>query len=58
MTYPDSDNLTAIDVIRCVYLARAAEQRGDAASARRWHAKADAWLRASPQPIVVPPPDQ
>ena len=25
MTYPDSDNLTAIDVIRCVYLARAAE---------------------------------
>jgi hypothetical protein len=28
------DNATAIDVIRCVYLARMAEQRGDQKSAK------------------------
>lgn len=38
------ETATAIDVIRCVYLARLAEQRGDDESARRWQAKADEWL--------------
>jgi hypothetical protein len=41
----DDENLTAVDVVRCIYLARAAEKRGDRATARRWQAKADAWLR-------------
>ena len=56
MTDHQDANLTAFDVIRCVWLARTAEQRGDLASARRWQVKADTWLRASP-PLVVPPPD-
>lgn len=38
------ESLTAIDVIRCVYLAREAAKRGDRQSARRWQAKAGAWL--------------
>lgn len=35
---------TATDVIRWVYLARMNRQRGNHESARRWQAKADAWL--------------
>lgn len=45
MSQDGDENLTAVDVIRCVYLARAAQRRGDSASAQRWQAKADAWLR-------------
>lgn len=40
----NNDNLSAIDAIRCVFLARTAGQRGDHESARRWQAKADTWL--------------
>lgn len=43
----NGQSLTAVDVIRCVYLARLAQTRGDVASARRWQAKADAGLRES-----------
>ena len=39
-----NDSLTAIDVIRYVYLARELERQGDQESARRWQAKADEWL--------------
>ena len=39
------DSPSAIDVIRFVYLARLAEQRGDDESARRWQAKAEEWLQ-------------
>ena len=39
------DSPSAIDVIRFVYLARLAEQRGDNESARRWQAKAEEWLQ-------------
>ena len=38
------DYLSATGVIRCVYLARLARQRGDHESAQRWQAKADEWL--------------
>jgi hypothetical protein len=38
------DSLTATDVIRCVWLARMAAQRGDTHSARRWQTMADRWL--------------
>jgi hypothetical protein len=44
MTNTDDDNPSAVDVVRCVYLARTAAGRGDADAARRWQAKADAWL--------------
>ena len=40
----DDEIRTAVDVIRSVYLARVAAKRGDRQSARRWQAKADAWL--------------
>ena len=50
---------TAVDAIRCVYLARMCRKRGDDEAARRWQAKADAWLRrqnpaAGPAPRVAP----
>jgi len=44
------ENLTVIDAIGCVYLARTAEKRGDRAAARRWQAKADVWLRRTFSP--------
>ncbi len=44
MTSGDDDNLSAIEVIRCVYLARLAGRRGHVEVARRWQAKADTWL--------------
>jgi hypothetical protein len=37
---------TAVDAIRCVYLARMACRRGNAEAARRWQAKATRWLQA------------
>ncbi len=43
MTNKD-DSSSAVDVIRCVYLARMLERRGDHQSALRWQAKADMWL--------------
>lgn len=47
---------TAVDVIRCVWLARTAARRGDHESAQRWQAKADAWLnRKSPAARANPP---
>ena len=39
-----NEPLTAVDVIRCVWLAKTAAKRGDHESAQRWQAKADAWL--------------
>jgi len=39
------DNLSATDVIRCVYLARMARSLGHIEAARRWQAKADEWLK-------------
>jgi hypothetical protein len=39
-----NDNLTAVEVIRCVWLARMASNQGDEETARRWQAKADAWV--------------
>ncbi len=50
-----TEDLTALDVIRCVYLARIAEKRGDEGAAQRWQAKADAWLEESAPPVVLPP---
>ena len=50
MSQDRDENLTAVEVIRCVYLARAAQRRGDSASAQRWQAKADAWLRETKVP--------
>ncbi len=44
MTDYDDRDLSAIDVIRCVYLARMAERRGHVEAAERWQAKADIWL--------------
>ncbi len=44
MTDYDDRDLSAIDVIRCVYLARMTEQRGQIEAARRWQAKVDGWL--------------
>lgn len=44
MTDFDHDNLSATDVIRCIYLARMVGQRGHAEAARRWQAKVDNWL--------------
>jgi hypothetical protein len=41
-------HLTAVDAIRCVWLAREAERRGDPQAAQRWQAKADAWLETEP----------
>jgi hypothetical protein len=38
------ESLTAVDVIRCAYLAHLAENRGDHESARRWQAKVETWL--------------
>ncbi len=43
MTNTD-DDLSALDVIRCIYLARMAERRGHDEAAQRWQAKVDAWL--------------
>ena len=39
-----NETLTAVDAIRCVWLARTAAKRDDNQTARRWQAKADAWL--------------
>ncbi len=52
----DEENLTAVDVVRCVYLARTAAARGDHQTARRWQAKADAWIeREKPaDPTLTP----
>ena len=47
MSGKNDENLTAVDVVRCVYLARLAERRGNLDSAWRWQAKADAWERNS-----------
>ena len=44
MTDFDDHNLSALDVIRCVFLARMTERRGHAEAAERWQAKADRWL--------------
>ncbi len=55
MINPDDEIHTAVDVIRCVYLARVAAKRGNLQSARRWQAKADAWLertRAPPRDVA------
>ena len=44
MNGTDDNTISATDVVRFVFLARTAAQRGDHESARRWQAKADAWL--------------
>jgi hypothetical protein len=47
---------TAIDVIRCVYLARMAEQCGNAQAAERWQQLADDWLKHhAPNPELLEP---
>jgi hypothetical protein len=56
MIHHTDDSLTAVDVIRCVYLARVAEKRGDQNAAQRWQAKADAWLQESAPPTDLSPP--
>ena len=43
MTNTD-DDLSTLDVIRCIFLARMTERRGHAEAARRWQAKVDTWL--------------
>ncbi len=45
MTDTHDDILSATDVIRCVYLARTAQRRGDHQAAQRCQAKADTWLQ-------------
>ncbi len=50
-----NEPFTAVDVIRWVWLARTAAQRGDVEADRRWQAKADAWLertRAGPRGVA------
>ena len=36
---------TAIDAVRCLYLARVAEQRGHPDAAGRWQQMASGWLK-------------
>ena len=45
----NDEAVTAVDVIRCVYLARMARQMGHDEAARRWQAKAERWLQAHPR---------
>ena len=35
---------TAIDAVRCLYLARMARQKGDEEAAERWDAHAKQWM--------------
>ncbi len=43
----DDDVRTAIDAVRCVYLARMFAQRGCPGAAQRWQKRADGWLEKS-----------
>ncbi len=46
----DSTNAAcAMDVVRCLYLARVAERLGHRKAARRWLKKADRWLETIDQ---------
>ena len=36
---------SAIDAVRCLYLARVAEQKGHPDAARRWQQMATRWLK-------------
>ena len=36
---------SALDAVRCLYLARVAEQKGHQEAARRWELMADGWLK-------------
>jgi hypothetical protein len=38
--------LSAVDAIRCLYLARAFERKGDVEAARRWEAAAQQWMKS------------
>jgi hypothetical protein len=49
----NDENRTAVDVIRCVYLARMASRKGHDEAARRWQAKAERWLQ-SQSPLTQP----
>jgi hypothetical protein len=35
---------SAVDAVRCLYLARVTERAGHHEAARRWYAKAAAWM--------------
>ena len=35
---------SAIDAVRCLYIARVAEQKGHPEAAQRWQEMADGWL--------------
>ncbi len=35
---------SAVDAVRCLYLARVAEQKGNQTAAQRWHQMAVQWL--------------
>jgi hypothetical protein len=35
---------SAIDAVRCLYLAKVAEQKGHPEAAQRWQQLADSWL--------------
>ncbi|MCR4414353.1 MAG: hypothetical protein NUV77_18190 [Thermoguttaceae bacterium] len=37
--------LSAVDAIRCLYLARELQRKGDLQAARRWEAAAQRWLQ-------------
>ena len=55
------ESLTAVEVIRFVYLARMAAKRGDREAAQRWQAKADTWLgrtQAGPRRLACTTPLQ
>jgi hypothetical protein len=44
---------TAIDAIRCVYLARMSEQRGNPQAAQRWQRLADGWMILNTRQIPI-----
>ncbi len=43
MNEPTEAN-SAIDAVRCLYLAKEAQRRGDKETAKRWRDKAVAWM--------------
>ena len=58
----EDETLTAVDAIRCVYLARMARRQGNQPAPLRWQAKVDRWLarqagRRSPPLRRPPAPD-
>jgi uncharacterized membrane-anchored protein len=62
MTMDDDVNVSsAVDALRCLYLAREAERRGEHEAARRWQEKAGPWLgklERAWRPVIVNRPNE